>query len=248
MIPSLVAFDIDGTLTESKQKVTQEVATVFTQLLAHTTVALTSGGKKELALDQIIAHLSADTRLENLYLLPTSGAQLLIYKNRVWESIYEELLTPEQITLITITLTQSAAATGVIDFSSPSFGERIENRGSQVSLSALGQQAPVDAKAAWDPTRSKRDTMLAYLTPRLAEFDVKLGGLTTFDITKKGINKAFGIRKISDYLSIPISDMLFIGDALYPGGNDEVVKETGITTVQTSGPHETIEIISRLLA
>jgi hypothetical protein len=42
--------------------------------------------------------------------------------------------------------------------------------------------------------------------------------------------------------------MLYIGDALFPGGNDEVVKETGIETRQTSGPEETARIIRELLA
>jgi HAD superfamily hydrolase (TIGR01484 family) len=247
MIPHLVAFDIDGTLTESKQPISPAVADVFTKLLAKTKVALTSGGMKELAQKQIIAHLAPGTTLQNLYLLPTSGTALLIYRGGGWETVYEERLTVEEVARITAVLEDAAHATGVIDFSSDSYGERIENRGSQVSLSALGQQAPVALKEAWDPTREKREKMLAVITPLLPEFEVKLGGLTTFDVTKKGINKAYGIRKLSDYLGIPIGQMLYIGDALFPGGNDEVVKETGIKTMQTSGPKETVDIITKLI-
>jgi hypothetical protein len=81
----------------------------------------------------------------------------------------------------------------------------------------------------------------------LPEFDVKTGGSTSIDVTRPGINKAYGVRKISEHLGIPIGEMLYIGDALFPGGNDAVVKETGIPTQQTSGPDETAEMIRALL-
>lgn len=248
MIPAVVFFDIDGTLTESKQRMTPPMAQKFSALLSQTKVALTSGGMKELAQTQIVAHLGDDANLSNLYLLPTSGAQLLIHTNGGWNTVYEELLSKEEVARVESVLLEAARETGAIDFSRESYGERIENRGSQVSLSALGQQAPVSEKEAWDPTREKRDTLLGYIIPLLPDFDVKLGGLTTVDVTKKGINKAYGVRKLSEYLSISISDMLYIGDALFPGGNDEVVKETGMKTKQTSGPDETMELISAILS
>ena len=247
MTPSLVAFDVDGTLTVSKQSITKEGATLLGELLSKTKVVFVSGGGKELALTQIVPYLPPEANLENLSLLPTSGAVFMVFRGGAWESVYEQTLTLSEVQHISEILQKTAKELDIIDFSGPSYGERIENRGSQVSLSALGQQAPVAEKETWDPTREKREKIRAVVAPLLPEFSVKLGGLTTLDITKKGIDKAYGIRKLSEHFSIPISTMLYVGDALFPGGNDEVVKETGIKTVQTSGPVETMNIIKSLI-
>jgi hydroxymethylpyrimidine pyrophosphatase-like HAD family hydrolase len=162
--------------------------------------------------------------------------------------VYEELLSIEEAALIKAAIKEAIEETGLIDLSIDSHGERIEHRGSSVALSALGQTAPLAEKLLWDPERTKRPILREAIARRLVNYDVRTGGSTSFDVTKPGLNKAYGVRKLSEYLSIPISDMLYIGDALFPGGNDEVVKETGIETRQTSGPDETARIIEGLLA
>ncbi|MCH8889020.1 HAD hydrolase family protein, partial [Patescibacteria group bacterium] len=75
----------------------------------------------------------------------------------------------------------------------------------------------------------------------------RIGGTTSIDVTKKGIDKAYGIQKIEKSLNIRRDNMLFIGDAVFPGGNDYSVKEAGVKTIQVSGPEETKEIIRELL-
>ncbi len=76
---------------------------------------------------------------------------------------------------------------------------------------------------------------------------MKRAGSTSIDVTRRGLTKAYGVRKLSEHLDIPISNMLYIGDALFPGGNDEVVKETSIETRATSSPEETARIIEEVL-
>ena len=48
-------------------------------------------------------------------------------------------------------------------------------------------------------------------------------------------------------LGIEISELTYIGDALFEGGNDAVVKKTGVPTIQTTGPEETFSIIETFL-
>lgn len=247
MIPKVVAFDIDETLTESKQPLTPAMAGLLSRLLAVTKVAIVSGGKYEIFKTQIFGQLPPDSNFANLYSLPTSGAALYRYEGTDFVPVYEELLTAEEGDRIRQAIEEAIAETGLIDMALPSYGERIEFRGSQVTLSALGQTAPIDEKKAWDPDRVKRPVLRETIAKRIPEFDVRTGGATSFDITRPGINKAFGILKLSEYLSIPIADMLYIGDALFPGGNDEVVKETGIRTIQVDGPDHTARVIEELL-
>jgi hydroxymethylpyrimidine pyrophosphatase-like HAD family hydrolase len=85
------------------------------------------------------------------------------------------------------------------------------------------------------------------LQKRLPGVEVHAAGFTTIDITKKGIDKAYGVRQIEKYLHIPIKNMLFIGDALYPGGNDAAAKKSGVQTMATTGPANTIAIIKKIL-
>lgn len=247
MIPHAVVFDLDKTLTRSKEPLTREMGELLAQLLERTNIAIASGGKLEQLVTQAANHLPASADLSRFFLIPTSGAAMYVYQDG-WHAVYEEVIPEEEVPRVRKAMEEAIATTGVIDLTVPSFGERIEYRRSQVTLSALGQEAPIDLKEAWDPDRSKRAALREALAALLPEYDVHQGGSTTVDVTHPGISKAYGVRKLAAHLSIAIPDMLYIGDALFPGGNDEVVKETGIPTRATSGPEETAEIIKELLA
>ncbi len=127
-------------------------------------------------------------------------------------------------------------------------GETIEDRGSQVTLSALGQEAPREEKAKWDPDFSKRRQLKAILDPDLPEFTVRMGGTTSIDITRHGIDKGYGIRKLRDELDIAIHEMIFVGDAIFPGGNDYPAKKAGVVSIEVEDPDETKRVIEAVLA
>jgi len=128
------------------------------------------------------------------------------------------------------------------------WGEVIEDRGSQITFSALGQQAPLEAKEKWDPDFSKRKKMQERLAQLIPEFSVRLGGTTSVDVTKPGIDKAYGIGKLRDTLGIAIREMIFVGDALFPGGNDYPAEEAGALSIQVKNPHETKRVVETIIA
>lgn len=248
MMPQLVCFDIDNTLTLSKQPLSTEMAILLTALLRKTSVAFVGGGKFDQFKKQLVDYLPNDSEFSSLYLLPTSGAALYEYSLGEWIPVYEEKLTEEEALKVRDALMEAGEKTGLIDFKTPAHGERIEFRGSEVTLSALGQEAPIEEKVTWDPDQSKREKLRAAVAELLPGYDVKRGGSTSIDVTKHGINKAYGIKRLSDHLGIPPSDMLYVGDQLFPGGNDEVVKETNIKTQAVKDPGETELVIKAMLA
>jgi phosphomannomutase len=128
------------------------------------------------------------------------------------------------------------------------WGKLIEDRGSQITFSALGQQAPLEEKKKWDPDFARRRKIKTILDALIPEFSVRMGGATSIDITKPGIDKAYGIRKLRDILGVEIKEMIFIGDALFPGGNDHPATETGIVCIQVRDPDETKRVIKAILA
>ena len=128
------------------------------------------------------------------------------------------------------------------------WGMTIEDRGSQITYSALGQQAPIDVKKKWDPDFKKRKKIKAILDMSIPEFSVRLGGITSVDVTKPGIDKAYGIYKLRDNLGISIDEMIFIGDALFPGGNDYPAKEAGVLSIKVRDPNESKRVIETIIA
>jgi phosphomannomutase len=247
MIPRVIIFDLDKTLAASKEPITDEMSDLLAQLLMRTLIAVTSGGKLEQLQQQIIEHMTQVDDFSHFYLLPTSGAAMYTYVDDAWKNVYTEELSAEEVAHIQEATEKAINDTNIIDLSSQSFGERIEFRGAQVTLSALGQEAPLDQKEAWDPDGSKRSILRDAISKLLPEYDVKRGGSTSIDVTKKGINKAYGLKKLSEYVKIPVTDMTYVGDALYPSGNDEVVKETGVQTQEVKGPDDTATFIKGLL-
>jgi HAD superfamily hydrolase (TIGR01484 family) len=210
----LVIFDLDGTLAKSKAALDPEMAMLLGRLLQHVKVAVISGGAWTQFQKQVLARLRPSTRLERLSILPTSGTQFYAY-DRAWRQLYSEDFTREEKSKIVRALERALAQSGFHE--ARRWGEVIQDRGSQITFSALGQEAPSSEKRNWDPDFVKRKRIQARLKPLIPEFSVQLGGSTSIDITKPGIDKGYGVRKLRDTLGIPFADMLFVGDAISRG-------------------------------
>ena len=123
----------------------------------------------------------------------------------------------------------------------------IEDRGSQITFSAMGQEAPLGEKKKWDPSFEKREKIIAILKPLIPGFSVQMGGSTSIDVTRPGIDKGYGVRKLHETLGVAIRRMIFVGDALFPGGNDYPAKQTGVTSIEVRDPHETKRVIEAII-
>lgn len=241
----LIVFDLDGTLAESKASLDAEMATLLSALLGIVKVAVISGGNWPQFEKQLLANLPHDEHLKNLSLLPTCGTKFYRFDSG-WKKLYSEDFTDAEKEKITSSLKQVMAASGFEVHQT--WGEVIEDRGSQITFSALGQQAPIEEKKKWDPDFTKRKKIKALLDKLIPEFSVRLGGTTSVDVTKPGIDKAYGIRKLRDTLGVGIDEMIFIGDALFPGGNDYPAKEAGVVSIQVRDPNETKRVIEAIVA
>jgi HAD superfamily hydrolase (TIGR01484 family) len=240
----LVAFDLDGTLAPSKGPISSEMAQALKNLLDRIPVCIISGGTKDQIMSQVVAKLPANTNLRDLHLMPTSGAQY--YKRNLgkWRKIYSEDFTSSQAEKIISSIEVAAELLGY--WPENPYGNVIENRGSQITFSALGQEAPRELKEKWDPSGEKRDKLRRALSTLMIEFDVRSGGSTSIDVTRTNIDKGFGIYELSKRTHIKYENMLFIGDRLDVGGNDYSVRRTGVECVSVDGPEWTLEIINRL--
>ncbi len=242
----LVAFDLDGTLALSKQPLKDDMGETLADLLMVADVAVISGGDWPQFDKQVASRLPARADLKRLWLMPTTGTKLFKHKDGSWQTVYAELFDEPEKQKIIAAFGEALEATGFVP--EKTWGERIEDRGSQITFSALGQEAPLDAKEHWDPDFAKRKVIQADLRKRLPGLAINMGGSTSIDITREGVDKGYGLRKLAEESGFALSDMLFIGDAIFPGGNDYPAHEAGVDCVRVRDPQETISVVTAIVA
>jgi phosphomannomutase len=246
--PKLMAFDLDGTLAESKQRMSADMGELLSQLMHKMPVAVLSGASFKQFEIEFFPAIPSDSKFENLYIFPVNAAECFTYNGTTWQPKYDMAFSQAERQVILQALAQCIEES---HFEKPEkiWGEQIEDRGAQISFSALGQKAPADEKQIWhDLHDDKRETLYHSLTKKLPGLSIHMGGMTTIDITRHGINKGYGIRQLAGLTGISVAEMLYVGDALEEGGNDSVVIETGVKTRGVLGPEETTKVIEETLA
>lgn len=241
----LIVFDLDGTLARSKSAIDPAMADLFHTLLGVANVAVISGGDWPQFEKQVLANLPPGDYLAALSILPTCGTKFFRYTGQ-WTKLYAEDFTAEEKAKIESAFHQAIQTFGLkVD---KVWGETIEDRGSQITYSALGQQAPLEEKAKWDPDFAKRQKIKVILDKLLGGFSVRLGGTTSIDVTRPGIDKAYGIEKLTLVLGISKAQMVYIGDAIFAGGNDYPAKQAGVLTISVRDPDETKKVMESIIA
>jgi phosphomannomutase len=243
----LFAFDLDDTLAVSKSPIDPEMTDLLGRLLDRVEVCIISGGRFEQFDTQVLRHLDIDdARRQRLHLMPTCGTRYYRWNGTEWHLVYAEDLTDDDKRRIIDALTTGAQALGL--WEPNPWGEIIEDRGSQITFSALGQAAPPEAKYAWDPDGIKKRALRDYVAARLPDLEVRGGGSTSVDVTRKGIDKAYGIGRLLDGLQLTTADVLFVGDRLDEGGNDYPVRAMGVPCVAVEGWKDTAQFLRQVLA
>ncbi len=241
----LIAFDLDDTLAPSKTPIDPRMADLLGRLLDVAEVCVISGGRFEQFRDQVIARMPLTARLDRLHLMPTCGTQYFLWQDDQWVQQYAENLTEEEKAAALTAIEEEAKRLGL--WESDTWGPVLEDRGSQITFSALGQSAPVDAKKAWDPSGERKNALRAAVQVRVPELEVRSGGSTSVDVTRRGIDKAYGMTKLAQLTGIAFDEMLFVGDRLDPDGNDFPVIALGIPTSAVEGWEQTADLVERLV-
>lgn len=250
----LFVFDLDDTLADSKTPMDAEMADLVRQLLEKKKMAVIGGGKYEIFKWQFVKQLNfSKDLLKNLFLFPTSGTAFYRYKSG-WKNIYMHVLSRVEKTQIRKVFERVYKE---INYKHPKkvYGVILEDRKSQMSFSPLGQdivtvlgkkglQMKEEWRRKYDPIRIKIAKLVGKYLPNL---EVRIGGITTIDVTMKGIDKAYGVRQMEKHLKIKIKDMVFIGDSIFPGGNDYAVLKTKVDYIPVKGAEDTKRIIRSIL-
>ena len=206
-----VVFDLDDTLAPSKSTMDPAMSRAFADLLDRVPVCIISGGRFEQFEAQALNGFQAsEESLSRLHLMPTCGTRYYLWQQGTWTLQYAEDLSDDEKSREISMLEEGARELGL--WHPGAWGDLIEDRGSQITFSALGQQAPVAAKHAWDPDGAKKLALWKYISPRLPDLEVRGGGSTSIDITRKGIDKAYGIRRLLEKLDLELDPREVVDD------------------------------------
>ncbi|MER7796330.1 HAD-IIB family hydrolase [Microbacterium sp. NPDC096154] len=252
--PRVVAFDLDDTLAPSKSPIDPRIGELLISLAERVEVAIISGGQIAQFRAQVVErlpHAPAET-LAHIHLLPTCGTQYYRFDGTLPSGsdglvmLYAQDLTDDEKQRALAAVEEEAKRLGL--WETQTWGDILEDRGSQITFSALGQAAPVDAKKAWDPTGERKSRLRDAVAARVPDLEVRSGGSTSVDITRKGIDKAYGMRRLSEETGVALPHILFYGDRLDPDGNDYPVLAMGeVECVSVEGWEDTAAKLERLI-
>ena len=245
--PRLVAFDLDDTLAPSKSPLDPRMVDQLLALLARVPVCIISGGQIAQFRMQVIERLGdvEPALLARLHLMPTCGTQYWLHEDGEWRQQYAENLTDDEKSRALAAVEGEARRLGL--WETETWGPILEDRDSQITFSALGQAAPVAAKTAWDPTGERKSSLRDAVAALLPDLEVRSGGSTSVDITRKGIDKAYGMARLEKLADVPLDDMLFVGDRLDEGGNDRPVLDMGVRCHAVEGWEDTADYLAELI-
>lgn len=178
--------------------------------------------------------------------MPTSGTRYYRWDGQRWGKVFSHDLSDEDRAKAKESLERNAREQGI--WATHVWGERIEDRGSQITFSALGQLAPVEAKEAWDPTNEKKNRLACAVAAELPNLEVRPGGSSSVDISQRGVDKSFAVRELADILDIEVGQIVFIGDRMEPNGNDYPAAKAGTRAVKVNGPADTVKLCGEIIA
>lgn len=249
MTKKLIAFDLDDTLSVTKSPISDRISGLLTELLEHYEVCIISGGRFEQFKNQVVDRLEANhLLLRKLHLMPTCGTRYYRYDEikEEWKLQYEEDLTEDKKKHVVSVLEEVAKELGV--WREETWGPIIEDRNSQITYSALGQLAPPEEKYKWaEENKELKKVFREKVANRVQDLEIRLGGSTSIDVTKPGVDKAYGMQKLIDEMDISKEEVLFVGDKLEEDGNDYPVKAMGIDCIAVERWQDTALVIDTLV-
>lgn len=243
----LITFDLDWTLAPSKWKIDSEMSDLLKSLLAKYKVWIISGGDYPQYQKQLLPYLDLpENLLKNLYICPTCSTKMYLYEWGEWVKKYSLDFKDSEKTHIIKVLNNAIDKLWLKP--TQTYWELIEDRNTQITYSALWQETPYEIKHIWDPDFAKRKKIKEFISSDLSDYSILLGGASSIDITRKWVDKAFWIQKLMDITGIPLNEIIFVGDAIFPGWNDYPPLDIGVTCKRVFSVEDTKEFIRSLVS
>lgn len=212
----LVVFDLDGTLTQHKTKLSPENKAVLDALGKKYKLLMAGAGMCRRIFDQM-DHYPID-------ILGNYGMQFGTYNPETGDlDIVKNMALPCDRESVDKRVTMMREKYGFTEFA----GENVEYHASGcVTFPILGTKAKQEDKLAFDPDRKKRRAIYEDVKAVFSDYIVFVGGSSSFDMAPAPYNKAYAISEYCKEHGIAHDEVVYVGDDYGPGGNDESVYQS----------------------
>lgn len=264
MKKTIVLFDMDGTLTPCREKITYPVIASLRKLSDHCKIGIVSGSDMDYIMQQCASLFDiGGISLEDIDILPCNGTKFYKWEKNKFELVHNNDMSKQlsinkkekyqSLVRKTIELQSRVVQT---ELSSTTLtGTFLQYRGSMLNWCFVGRDADVDIRNEFveiDKKYNIRKTYKAELDKFLEDENIAvttaLGGKTSIDIYPHGWDKTFALQYYPGW------NVYFVGDACHEGGNDwhiyhalKDLEKNVDTSYQTAGPDHTIDIIDGII-
>lgn len=233
----IVAFDLDGTLTQHKEKLSEENKAVLDELSKKYKLLMAGAGQARRIFEQLNRY--------PIDIIGNYGLQYAEYDKNTGDIV---LLRDESIRcdrkIVEERVTALRKKFGFTDFA----GENVEFHPSGcVTFPILGTKAEQSKKLAFDPTRSKRRAIYEEVKNAFKDFNVFVGGSSSFDMSPAPYDKYYALDLYAKSHGLSHENIVYTGDDYGPGGNDESVFKSDFLTIKTDDYKELDKVVSVLL-
>ncbi len=209
----LIAMDLDGTLTQHKTPLSPEHRALLFELSKRYRLLMVGAGQVMRIFNQMEAF--------PIDIIGNYGMQYGAYnKDTKSIDILKDETAPQDKEALTKKVDELRQRYGFLDYA----GETIEFHPSGcVTFPILGTKARPEDKLAFDPDRIKRRKIYDEVVEEFPDYNVFVGGSSSFDMAPKPFNKYYALDLYCKELGIEHSEVVYIGDDYGLGGNDESV-------------------------
>lgn len=233
----LIAFDLDGTLTQHKTPLSKEHREILTQLSKKYKLLMAGAGMCMRIFNQL-EQFPIDV-------LGNYGLQYGEYNPETKTiDIKENLSFPVEKESIEKRVTMLREKYGYTQFA----GDNVEYHASGcVTIPLLGTKAKQEDKLAFDPDRKKRRAIYEEVKALFSDYVVFVGGSSSYDMAPAPYNKAYALAKYCEARGISHDEVVYVGDDYGPGGNDESVYLSDFNFITIDDYRDFPKVIAPLL-
>lgn len=233
----LIAFDLDGTLTQHKSPLSDENRAVLTALSKKYKLLMAGAGMCRRIFEQM-GRFPID-------IIGNYGMQSALYNKETGDiDIVEDIQLPCDRESVDARVTQMREKHGFTEFT----GDSVEYHPSGcVTFAILGTKADINDKLSFDPDRSKRRAIYDEIKEVFSDYTVFVGGSSSFDMAPFPYNKYYALDKYCKEHGLTHEEVAFVGDDYGPGGNDESVYLSDFNFITTDDYLAFPEIMKQFL-
>ena len=209
----VIAMDLDGTLTQHKEQLDEEHKATLDALGQRYKLIMVGAGQARRIFNQM-NHYPID-------IIGNYGLQYAKYNADTCDiETVRDATFPVKRDEIEEKVTYFRHKYGFLEFR----GDNVEYHASGcVTFPILGTKAIQADKLAFDPDRKKRRAFYSEVVEAFADYNVFVGGSSSFDMSPKPYNKYYALDLYCKENGLGHENVVYIGDDYGYGGNDESV-------------------------